>query len=165
MAADALQELIDRSAAGRGPHLRRQFGGADHVLSGGQLRRYWGLSKPIALATATLNGAPRVAPVDGLLRDAALYVPTAVDAVRVSHVRARPDVGFTHWVSDYIAVSGHGTGRILTPADEEFATVDGTYVDASWWQPYRSTGRGVYVRIDLARLFTWAREPESFPEP
>jgi hypothetical protein len=153
MAADALQTLIDRSAAGRGAHLRRHFGGADHALSGGQLRRYWGSAKQIALATATANGAPRVAPVDALLHDATLFVPTAGDAVRVSHVRARPDVGFTHWVSNYVAISGHGTARILIPADEEFATIDAAYSDTSWWPPYRSTGRmkGICLRGELAQ--------------
>lgn len=164
MAPDVLQTLMERSAAGRGPHLVRHFGDAEHALSGRQLRRYWGTAKQIALATATPNGAPRVAPVDALLRDATLFVPTAGDAVRVRHVRTRPDVAFTHWVSNLVAVSGHGTARIITPPDEEFELIDAAYTDTAWWPPYRSTGRGVYVRIEMVRLFTWAREPGSFPD-
>ena len=148
MAADALQTLIDRSAAGRGPHLRRHFGGAGHALSGGQLRRYWGSAKQIALATATPNGHPALRRLTRscVTRRSSSRRP----AMRCAWVTsARPDVGFTHWVSNYVAISGHGTARILTPADEEFGMIDATYSDPSWWPPYDRPGEASTCGLKL----------------
>jgi Pyridoxamine 5'-phosphate oxidase len=162
--SDALQALMDRSAIAAGPHLRRTFELPDHALSASGLIRYWGSEQTIALATVGADGTPRVAPVDALLLGADLFVPTASNAARVRHVRSRPRVGFTHWVSDSIAVIGHGVATLVTPTDPDFASVDGTYMGprARWFLPFRSAGNGVYLRIRAESFLAWAADPIAF---
>ena len=158
-----LQALIDRGTTSAGPHLRRTFELPEKALSAEQLTRYWsGGRRGIALATVTARGEPRVAPVEALLRGPVFYVPTARDASRVRHVRARAHVSFTHWVSDRVAVIVHGRARVVSTAEAEFADVDVTY-EAGWWSPLRAAGSGVYIRIDPDRIFTWAADPSALP--
>ena len=159
---DELQTIIDRSTAVAGPYLRRTFELPDHALSAAQLTRYWGGRRQVALATVTASGAPRVAPVDALMRGARFYVPTARDAARVKHVRARVKVSWTHWSSDRIAIVAHGDATVVEAGSPDFESVDPTYAE-KWWLPLRATGSGVYVRIAPDRLFTWARDPGTFP--
>lgn len=162
--SDDLQALMDRSAIAAGPHLRRTFELPDHALSAAALIRYWGSGQAIALATVGADGTPRVAPVDALLRGTDLLVPTAIDAARVRHVRTRPRVGFTHWVSNSIAVIGHGAATLVTPTDPDFAPIDGTYTGprARWFLPFRSAGTGVYMRIRAESFLAWAADPLVF---
>jgi general stress protein 26 len=157
-----LQRLLDRSAASAGTHLRRTFEFPEHALSAAQLVTYWnGGVRGVALATVTARGAPRVAPVESLLRGAAFFVPTAQDAARVRQVRAKPEVSFTHWESGRIAVIVHGRASILAPDDPAFAAIDASY-RAKWWEPLRAAGQGVYLRIAPQRLFVWAADPRAF---
>ncbi len=166
LASDELQALMDRSAVAAGPHLRRTFELPEHALSAAALVRYWGSGQSIALATTGADGTPRVAPVDALLHGTDLLVPTATDAARVRHIRARPRIGFTHWVSSSIAVIGHGTATLVTPADSDFAALDATYTGprARWFLPFRAAGTGVYVRIRPESLLAWAADPRAFAE-
>ncbi|MDQ6871982.1 MAG: pyridoxamine 5'-phosphate oxidase family protein, partial [Gemmatimonadota bacterium] len=159
---DELQTLIDRSTAAAGPYLRRTFELPDHALSAAQLTRYWDGRRQIALATVTTSGAPRVAPVDALMRGARFYVPTVRDAARVRHVRARVKVSWTHWISNRIAVVAHGNATVVEPGNPDFESVDPTYAEA-WWLPLRVAGSGVYVRIAPDRLYTWALIPAHSP--
>ena len=166
LATDDLQALMDRSAIEAGPHPRRTFELPDHALSAAALIRYWGSGQTIALAKAGADGTPRVAPVEALLHGTNLLVPTAIDAARVRHIRARPRVGFTHWMASSIAVIGHGAAALVTPADREFAAIDATYTGphARWFVPFRSAGTGVYVRIGAESLLAWAADPRAFAE-
>ncbi len=161
-----LQDLMDRSARNAGPHLRRTFELPDHALSAAALVRYWGSGQTIALATLGQDGAPRLAPVDSLLRGTELWVPTASDAAKVRHIHARPRVAFTHWAANLIAVNGQGVASLVTPTSPEFASIDATYVGtrARWFVPYRSAGTGVYLKIDVNSLLAWAGDPAAFPD-
>lgn len=161
--SDELQAIIDRSTRAAGPYLRRTFELPDHALSAAQLTRYWDGRRQVALATVTASGAPRVAPVDALLRGASVYVPTARDAARVKHVRANVKVSCTHWVADQLAMLIHGEAEVVEPSHPDFEDVDRSYAE-SWWLPLRASGSGVYLRIAPDRVFTWARDPRAFPE-
>lgn len=160
-----LQDLMDRSAADAGAHLRGTFELPDHALTARQLVRYWGSGQTIALATLGRDGTPRVAPVDSLLRGTTLWVPTAGDAAKVRHVRAKPRVAFTHWVASRVAVHGRGVASVVGPADPDFASIDATYVSprADWFVSYRAANTAVYVKVALESVVAWAGDPTAFP--
>lgn len=161
----ALQAIIDRSVAAAGPSMRRNFEPPEHGLTTRQLLRYWGSGhQQVALATVTATGAPRVAPVGAILRGPAFYVPSSSDAARVAHVRSRPAVSFTHWISLRIAVVVHGTARVVAPDSDEFGDIDATYFGGEWWDRLRAERTGLYLRVDPDRIFAWAADLTTFPE-
>jgi uncharacterized pyridoxamine 5'-phosphate oxidase family protein len=162
MDLDRLQALLDQSVNQAGPHLRRTFELPEHSLSAAQLARYWGRERQFALATVTARGEPRVGPVQVLLQHGRLYVPTAVDAARVQHVTYRPAVSLTHWVSDVVAIIGHGRAVLVPPDSTEFDRLATAY-PGQWWHDLRRAGHGAFLLIDLAALYTWARDPGAFP--
>jgi hypothetical protein len=157
-----LQALLDRSTEQAGPHLRRTFELPEHALSAVQLVRYWGHEQQFALATVTARGAPRVAPVQVLLHEARLYVPTAADATRVRHVARRPAVSLTHWISMVVAIIAHGHATLAAVDGDEFATL-ATLYRGQWWQDLHRAGNGAFLRIEVDALYTWARDHDVFP--
>ena len=61
----ALQDLLDRSYAGAGPHLRRIITPERRLTAEQVSERVTGMCL-LALATATRDGRPIVGPVDGI---------------------------------------------------------------------------------------------------
>ena len=156
-----LQSLLDRSATKGGPHLRRTFEYPEHAVTADQLVRYWGNRKDFALATVTLNGEPRVAPVGVLLERAHLYVPTALDSAHVTHVGQNPGVSLTHWVNNFVAIIVHGHAILVSPNGPDFASLV-ALVSEKWWQDLHRERNGVFLRIEPDVMYGWAREPSSF---
>ena len=159
---EVLQGLLDRSAERAGEHLRRTFELPEHSLSATQLARYFEQPRPVALATVTARGEPRVAPVHAVFYRGRFHIPTAADATRVGHVRRRPAVSLTHFVLNQVALIGHGRATVLGADHPDFALVDPLY-QAEWWRSIRQQDAGVYLRIELETLYTWALKPEEFP--
>jgi hypothetical protein len=159
---DALQRVLEESASAADGFLKETFDLAGHGLSARQLAQHFDRIRGVALATVTAKGEPRVAPVGAILQGPAFCVPTALHARRVTHVRKRPSVSFTHFVLDDIAVIVHGRATVLASTDPNVAILNAKY-DDQWWSGLKATGAAVWLRIEPQRIYTWAARPAEYP--
>lgn len=154
-----LQELLDRSTAEAGEHLRRIITperrlDADEVCS-----RLTGMSL-LALATTTADGRPLVGPVDGVFYRGSFYFGSAPDSVRFRHIRKRPWVSATHLPGEELAVTVHGRAVSVDVHDEEHAGFRQTLLDiyvpryGPDWEKFLDSGV-THARIEAERMFTF----------
>jgi hypothetical protein len=102
-----LQELLDRSAAGAGGHLRGIITG-ERRLSAAQLAGRLVGMRLLVVATVTADGRPLAGPVDGYFLHGSFWFSSARDSVRMRHLTARPAVSATHLPGEELAVTVHG---------------------------------------------------------
>jgi Pyridoxamine 5'-phosphate oxidase len=157
----ALQDLLDRSYAGAGAHLRRIIT-PERRLTAEQVReRLTGMCL-LALATATSDGRPIVGPVDGILFRGAFHFGSAPDSVRFRHIRSRPHVSATHLPGEELAVTVHGRAVAVDVEDGPFrAALLEVYVPRygpEWADDFLDSGPR-YARIDADRMFTFHMPP------
>jgi len=158
----ALQELLDRSMARAGAHLRRIITPARRLNAVELCRRLEGMSL-LALATVTADGRPLVSPVDGVFYRGAFYFGSALDSVKFRHIRARPHVSATHLPDEHLAVTVHGPARIIDVASPAQAGFRRTLLDiyvpryGPAWEALLDAGTA-YARIDAERAFVFAME-------
>jgi hypothetical protein len=105
---DRLQDLLDRSMAGAGPHLREIIG-PERRLNARQLAERLTGMRLLVLATVTADGRPLTAPVDGYFLHGAIWFSLGATAVRTKHFTTRPQVSATHLPGESLAVTVHGT--------------------------------------------------------
>ena len=151
-----LQALIDRSIEGAGAFLRNAFQMPERSLSAQQLVERLDGARTVALATATARGEPRVAPIGALFVHGAFHVPTVAQAARTRHLTARPAASVTYYEGNVLAVIAHGRVAILDRSDPAFAELDALQVQAGGESPTQWRGDAVFLRLDAARLFTYA---------
>jgi hypothetical protein len=82
----ALQDLLDRSYAAAGSHLRRIITPERRMSARDLAERLTGM-RLLALATVTADGRPVVGPVDGIFFRGAFHFGTAPHALRFRHER------------------------------------------------------------------------------
>jgi nitroimidazol reductase NimA-like FMN-containing flavoprotein (pyridoxamine 5'-phosphate oxidase superfamily) len=104
---EALQELIDRSYAAAGPHLKRIHDPARRATAQELAERLTGM-RLLVLATVTADGRPITGPVDGIFHRGAWHFGSAADSMRFRHIRKRPQVSATHLPGEEFAVVVHG---------------------------------------------------------
>jgi Pyridoxamine 5'-phosphate oxidase len=156
---EELQALLDRSIEGAGPFLRSSFQMPEHSLSAGHLAGHFSGSLTVALATTTARGEPRVAPISALFVRATFCVPSVAQAARTRHLARRPAASLTYFEGNDLAVIAHGQVTIVPAADPAFDELDALQV-ASGGESVRGwSGDGVYLRLEPASLFTYARDP------
>jgi uncharacterized pyridoxamine 5'-phosphate oxidase family protein len=153
----ALQDLIDRSYAGAGPHMLR-IHDPDRRLTAEQVaERLQGMCL-LALATVTADGRPIVGPVDGIFYRGSFYFGSSPDSLRFRHIRVRPPVSATHLPGEELAVTVHGRATQV-PVEGGFReTLLSIYVPrygASWEAEFLDGGP-LYARIDADRMFTFS---------
>lgn len=102
-----LQQLLDKSAADVGPHLRGIITD-DRRLTAQQVCQRWQGMRLLALATVTADGRPLVSPVDRYLLHGSFYL----SSVRMRHLAARPAVSATHLAGEELAVTVHGRAEL-----------------------------------------------------
>ncbi len=155
-----LQQLLDLSMARAGPHLRRIVTPERRLDAKELCRRLAGMSL-LSLATVTADGRPLVSPVDGIFYRGAFYFGSAPDAVKIRHIRARPQVSATHLPGEHFAVTVHGTASIIDVASAAQGRFRQTLLDiyvpryGPAWEEFLDT-QTVYARIDPARMFVVA---------
>jgi hypothetical protein len=103
----SLQQLLDRSAAGAGGHLRGIITD-ERRLSAGQLAGRLTGMRLLVVATVTADGRPLAGPVDGYFLHGSFWFSSARDSVRMRHLAARPAVSATHLPGEELAVTVHG---------------------------------------------------------
>jgi hypothetical protein len=165
----ALQELLDRSYAGAGAHLRsittpeRRLGAEDlvEVLTGMCL---------LVVATVTADCRPMAGPLDGIFYRGAFHFGTSPQSVRYRHLLTRPQVSATHLPREEVAVNVHGRA---VPIDvhapeargfrETLFEIYGPRFGEEDWEKFLEGGEDpanapVYMRIDADRMFTFRME-------
>ena len=108
----ALQELLDRSAASAGSHLRSIITPERRLRAAEVCAQLTGM-RLLALATVTADGRPLVGPVDGIFYRGAFHFGSSPDSVRFRHIRHRPDVSATHLPGEHLAVTVHGRATVI----------------------------------------------------
>lgn len=108
-----LQTLLDSSATDAGMHMRGIITQERRLDAAGLCARLPGM-RLLTVATATSDGRPLAAPVDGYFLHGEFWFSTSANSVRARHLAARSAISITHVPSDRLAVSGHGTA-ILSP--------------------------------------------------
>lgn len=156
----ALQEILDRSYAAAGPHLRRIITPERRLTAEQVAERLTGMCL-LALATVTADGRPIVGPVDGIFFRGAFHFGSAPDSVRFRHIRARPQVSATHLPGEELAVTVHGRATAVDIHGASGAEFRQTLLDIyvprygpRWEEEFLDSGP-VYARIDADRMFTF----------
>jgi len=160
---DWLAGVLGRSIENAGPYLHESFQMPDHCLSARQIAQHLQGSKGVALATVTARGEPRVAPMASLFYRGRFHIPTLRAAARARHVRKRPAVSLTYGEGVDLAIIVHGRAQVVAPDHAEFSVLEELLREASGavvsdWGP-----GPLYLRVEPAAMFSFARFPERFP--
>jgi general stress protein 26 len=156
----ALQDVLDRSAAGAGSHLSdiitndRRVDAAElsDLLTGMQL---------LVVATVTADGRPLAGPVDGYFIHGSWYFSSGRESVRMRHLKARPGVSGTHLRGEALAITVHGAAELFDVNDpkqpalrqamlDHYLPLQGTAFD-DWLKAINPVG----ARIKAEKLFTF----------
>ena len=107
-----LQQLLDRSAAGAGPHLRGIITDERRLSAERVCQILQGL-RLLVVATVTADGEPLAGPVDGYFLRGSFCFSSGRDSVRMRHLAARPAVSATHLPGEELAVTVHGRAELF----------------------------------------------------
>ena len=107
-----LQDLLDRSAAGAGPHLRDIITD-ERRLSAAQLCELLQGLRLLVVATVTADGRPLAGPVDGFFLHGSFCFSSGRDSVRMRHLAARPAVSASYLPGEELAVTVHGRAELF----------------------------------------------------
>lgn len=152
-----MQDLLDRSFAGAGPHLLGIITPERRLEAEAIARRLTGM-RLLAMATATTDGRPIVGPVDGIFVRGSFHFGSSPRSVRARHLRARPYVSATHLPGEEFAVTVHGRAVELDVRGESGAELRSAllevYVPRYGAEYEKFLDRGpVYWRIEAERMF------------
>ena len=113
---DRLQQLLDRSAAGAGQHLRGIITDERRLSAVQVVERLPGM-RLLTVATVTADGRPLAGPVDGYFVHGSFYFGSGRNSVRMRHLAARPAVSATHLPGEELAVTVHGQAELFDLRD------------------------------------------------
>lgn len=150
-----LQELLDRSYAAAGDHLKSIVTPERRIDADRLVETLVGV-QVLALATMTADCRPLVGPVDGLFYRGEFWFGSSPDSVRFRHIRVRPYVSATHTRGEQLAVTVHGIAHEVDvtqhPGFGELCIE--TYGDE--WSQWGDDA--AYARITAERMFTFGFE-------
>ena len=155
----ALQDLLDRSYASAGLHLRSIITPERRVDAEEVASRLAGM-RLLALATVTADGRPLVGPVDGIFFRGSFHFGSSPDSVRFRHIRSRPHVSATHLPGEEFAVTVHGLAVPVDVKSDAGADLRRTLLEVyvprygSQWEEFLDSGP-LYARIEAERMFTF----------
>jgi hypothetical protein len=109
---EQLQGLLDRSAAGAGPHLKSIITEERRLSAEELCARLTGM-RLLVLSTVTADGRPLSGPVDGYLLHGSFYFSSGRDSVRMRHLAVRPAVSAVHLPGEELAVTVHGRAELF----------------------------------------------------
>jgi hypothetical protein len=158
---ERLQELLDRSAAGAGAHLRDIISD-DRRLSAAQVcERLHGM-RLLVVATVTADGRPLAGPVDGYLLHGSFYFSSGRNSVRMRHLAARPAVSATYLEGEELAVTVHGRAELFDVSDPTRGELRQAMLDhylprqGPAFEIWLDQIDAVAARIDADKMFTYA---------
>ncbi len=165
-----LQRLLDQSYAEAGEHLRSIFT-PERRMSADELVRALPGVFVLHLGTVTASAEPIVAPIDGMFYRGRLWFGFPPGAVRIRHVRARPQVSAVYSIGEDLCVIAHGTAREVRPSDPEHAEYEKygreVYGPAwDYWADHYSDrqGSGLTACIEPRRMYAALMRPEVLPD-
>jgi general stress protein 26 len=158
---DNLQQLLDRSMAGAGEHLRGIITG-ERRLSAAELAGRLPGMRLLVVATVTADGRPLAGPVDGYFLHGTFWFSSARNSVRMRHLAARPAVSATHLPGEELAVTVHGRAELVELRDPAGAELRQAMLD--WYVPrqgpefetWLNALDAVAARIEPEKIFTFA---------
>src|SRR2546427_8163940 len=113
--------------------MRETFELPDHGPTARQLTSYFEeRMRPVAIATVTAKGEPRVSPVGAVFHRTKFHIPTAEYSMRVRHVRSRPAISLTHFELNRIAVIVPARADIISPGVPESEELAIWEQETSW---------------------------------
>jgi nitroimidazol reductase NimA-like FMN-containing flavoprotein (pyridoxamine 5'-phosphate oxidase superfamily) len=156
-----LQQLLDRSAAAAGPHLRGIITD-ERRLSAERICQILQGMRLLVLATVTADGRPLVGPVDGYFLHGSFYFSSGRDSVRMRHLAARPAVSASHLPGEELAVTVHGRAELFDLRDPEGSELRQAMLDhylpsqgpefETWMDELDAIG----ARIAAEKMFTFS---------
>ncbi len=158
---DSLQEILDRSAAGAGPHLRDIITD-DRRLGAAQLCEKLQGMRLLVVATVTADGRPLAGPVDGYLLHGAFYFSSGRSSVRMRHLAARPAVSATHLPGEELAVTVHGRAELFDIGDRSHGELRQAMLDhylplqGPAFETWLDQADAVGARIAADKIFTFS---------
>jgi hypothetical protein len=158
-----LQQTLDESAAGAGPHLSGIVSADRRVDAATLCARLTGM-RILVVATVTADGRPLVAPVDGYFLHGAWFFSTSPDAVRAHHLTARPAVSATYTPAEEFSVTVHGRAELFDLADPARPEIRQAMLDhylPTSGEPFRAWVDGntlVGARIEATKIFTYSTQ-------
>lgn len=128
-----LQDLLDKSYADAGKHLRSIHTGKARVDASDLVGRLQGMNV-LVVATVSADGRPFTGPVDSFLFHGRFHFGTSRDAVRTRHLERDPTVSATHVRGEELVVTVHGEVRRLdlVGADADFAALTREHYGTGW---------------------------------
>ena len=158
---DRMQELLDRSYANAGAHLRRIITPERRLHARQVAERLTGMCL-LALATATADGRPIVGPVDGIFFRGAFHFGSSPRSVRFRHIRRRPHVSATHLPGEEMAVTVHGRATLAdvsrgSPLRQALLEIYLPRYGEEWLRVLEGAS---FARIEAERMFTFHMEAD-----
>jgi len=158
---DNLQQLLDRSMAGAGEHLRGIITGERRLSAAELAGRLRGM-RLLTVATVTADGRPLAGPVDGYFLHGTFWFSSGRNSVRMRHLAARPAVSATHLPGEELAVTVHGRAELFEMRDPAGAELRRAMLD--WYVPrqgpefesWLNALDAVAARIEPEKMFTFA---------
>ena len=158
---DNLQQLLDRSMAGAGEHLRGIITG-ERRLSAAELAGRLPGMRLLTVATVTADGRPLAGPVDGYFLHGTFWFSSGRNSVRMRHLAARPAVSATHLPGEELAVTVHGRAELVELREPAGAELRQAMLD--WYVPrqgpefetWLNALDAVAARIEPEKMFTFA---------
>jgi len=160
---DRLQQLLDRSAAGGGAHLRGIITDERRLSAAQVIERLYGMQL-LTVATVTADGRPLAGPVDGYFLHGSFYFSSGRNSVRMRHLAARPAVSATHLPGEELAVTVHGRAELFDlrdPAGRELRQAMLDYYmprQGPEYETWLDQLDAVGARIAAEKMFTFGME-------
>lgn len=158
-----LQQLLDKSAAEAGPHLRSIITDDRRLSAEEVCQRLQGMCL-LVLATVTADGRPLVGPVDGHFLHGSFYFSSGRSSVRMRHLSARPAVSATHLPGEELAVTVHGRAELFEVLDSAHGELRQAMLDfylpkqGPAFETWLETEDPIGARIEAERMFTFHLE-------
>ncbi len=107
----ALQKLIDRSAASAGPAAADSLAYPARQMRAEEFVEFWESVRLVAMATTGESGGPHIAPVHARLDGVRMHLVIYDNTLRRRDIAANPRVAFTTWRADGAAAIVYGVAR------------------------------------------------------
>jgi len=157
---EELQQLLDRSAAAAGPHLRGIISEARRLTAKEVIRRLQGM-RLLVVGTSTRDGRPLVGPVDGYFLHGSFHFSSGRNSVRMRHLAARPAISATHIPGDELAITVHGRAQLYELSDPGRGELRQAMLDhylprqGPEFETWLDNLDAVAARIDAEKMFTF----------
>ena len=153
----SLQKILDDSIENAGEFIKKEFKMPQNSFSASEIVKLFQGRKTVSMATVTVKGEPRVAPVGGHLYRGYFHIPSVNKAARTRHLLKRPGISMTYYEGVDVAIIVHGKAILIDNKDETFnELVQWTGENVDNWG---DKNEGVFIKIIPDSILTFNRYP------